>query len=362
MGSLSTSVQVLPTKLAGFVAGAGVVTAADSILSAFDKVAANASSGFVAGASTTGDVFPSGERLGFGPDANVTNTVLGTTALNVNAGGTNNVAIGNTALKANTTGSSNVAIGSNALPINTTGIQSVAVGAGALAASTTSGPNTAVGYLALTTLGGGLSGNTAIGNKTLQSCTTVNNTAVGDNALNSDVLGTANVAVGASALKSNNAGNSHTAVGYEAMLSSTASISSVAIGYSALGLSTAGNENVAVGANALANLTTGANNIGLGYHAQTLGAADSNSIVIGYNATGLGSGTTVLGMAAITRTLIFGTVESPGFIVAALPAAGIAGRRTWVSDAAAPVFGAALVGGGAVVCPAFDTGTAWVAG
>jgi hypothetical protein len=48
--------------------------------------------------------------------------------------------------------------------------------------------------------------------------------------------------------------------------------------------------------------------------------------------------------------------------VAQLPAAGHAGRRLTVTDAVAPVFLSPLTGGGAVVCPAFDNGTAWVAG
>jgi hypothetical protein len=50
------------------------------------------------------------------------------------------------------------------------------------------------------------------------------------------------------------------------------------------------------------------------------------------------------------------------FTVAGLPAAGTQGRRAWVTDATAPTFLGALTGGGAVVCPVFDNGSAWVAG
>ena len=51
----------------------------------------------------------------------------------------------------------------------------------------------------------------------------------------------------------------------------------------------------------------------------------------------------------------------PGpYLVAALPAAGIAGRRTFVTNALAPTFLGAAVGGGAVVSPVFDNGTGWV--
>ena len=50
------------------------------------------------------------------------------------------------------------------------------------------------------------------------------------------------------------------------------------------------------------------------------------------------------------------------YTVATLPAAGTAGRRAYVTDATAPTFLGTLTGGGAVVCPVFDNGTAWVAG
>ena len=50
------------------------------------------------------------------------------------------------------------------------------------------------------------------------------------------------------------------------------------------------------------------------------------------------------------------------YTVATLPAAGTQGRRAWVTNALAPAFLAAPVGGGAVVCPVFDNGTAWVVG
>lgn len=53
---------------------------------------------------------------------------------------------------------------------------------------------------------------------------------------------------------------------------------------------------------------------------------------------------------------------TPGFTVATLPAVGTAGRRSYVTDAAAPAFGAAAVGGGAVVTPVFDNGAAWIVG
>jgi hypothetical protein len=59
---------------------------------------------------------------------------------------------------------------------------------------------------------------------------------------------------------------------------------------------------------------------------------------------------------------VTGTIRTQGYTVATLPAAGTAGRRAYVTDALAPTFLTAIVGGGAVVCPVFDNGTVWVAG
>ena len=71
-----------------------------------------------------------------------------------------------------------------------------------------------------------------------------------------------------------------------------------------------------------------------------------------------------LGNAVIASGTISGTTvrTSTAYTVATLPAAGTAGRRAYVTDATAPTFLGALTGGGAVKCPVFDDGTAWVAG
>lgn len=50
---------------------------------------------------------------------------------------------------------------------------------------------------------------------------------------------------------------------------------------------------------------------------------------------------------------------SVSYTVATLPA-GKAGMRAYVTDATAPTYNAALVGGGAVIVPVFHNGTAWV--
>jgi hypothetical protein len=54
-------------------------------------------------------------------------------------------------------------------------------------------------------------------------------------------------------------------------------------------------------------------------------------------------------------------MTSNGFTVAALPT-GVIGQRSYVTDANGPVFGSAVVGGGAVVIPVFRNATAWIVG
>lgn len=58
---------------------------------------------------------------------------------------------------------------------------------------------------------------------------------------------------------------------------------------------------------------------------------------------------------------VISTGGSGGYTVATLPTAGTVGRTAWVTDAKAPTFLGVLTGGGAVVCPVFDNGAAWVA-
>jgi len=55
---------------------------------------------------------------------------------------------------------------------------------------------------------------------------------------------------------------------------------------------------------------------------------------------------------------------SAGYTVATLPTAGTAGRYAYVTDqlTTCAAAGAALTGGGSVVCPVFDNGSAWVGG
>lgn len=107
----------------------------------------------------------------------------------------------------------------------------------------------------------------------------------------------------------------------------------------------------------------------------TSNTAGANFTINGSRGTGTGAGGSIIFQvapagttsstqnplaAALTiysnKTVVVGAT----YTVATLPAAGTVGRRAWVTDATAPTFLGALTGGGAVVCPVFDNGTAWV--
>ena len=109
--------------------------------------------------------------------------------------------------------------------------------------------------------------------------------------------------------------------------------------------------------------------------AGTTNTAGANLTITGSQGTGTGDGGSIIFQVApagasgtaqnaladamsidSAKTVRLGT----GYTVATLPAAGIAGRRTYVTDAVLPTYLGALTGGGSVICPVFDDGTQWV--
>jgi hypothetical protein len=120
------------------------------------------------------------------------------------------------------------------------------------------------------------------------------------------------------------------------------------------------------GAGGFSNVTIGT---GLSFGSGTL----SNSLPMVYpsagipNSTGSAWGTSYSVTGTGTNVVLDNkpTIKEPiigtGFTVATLPAGSI-GMRSYVTDAVAPVFLAALTGGGAIKTPVFHNGTAWVAG
>jgi hypothetical protein len=169
------------------------------------------------------------------------------------------------------------------------GTESTSVGAGALAVGT-AGQNTAVGALAL-----------------VLNTTGFANTAVGRQALSSNVNGTDNTAVGRNALAASTA-SENTALGSLSLDANTSGTRNTALGEEALGSSTTGSNNTAAGEQAGFANTTGSNNTFIGARAGSSTGTLTNATAIGAraqvaqdNALVLGSVNAVNGATSDTR-------------------------------------------------------------
>lgn len=63
--------------------------------------------------------------------------------------------------------------------------------------------------------------------------------------------------------------------------------------------------------------------------------------------------------APLANPVFTGSIKIPAYTVATLPT-GAVGKIAYVTDATTPTYLGELTGGGAVVCPVFYNGTAWV--
>lgn len=154
-------------------------------------------------------------------------------------------------------------------------ITAVVAGTG-LQGGGTSGPVA----LSVAFAGPGLAATSARSDHDHEGATGTSNTAVGPDALTSNVDGDSNTAVGAGALDSNQTGSSNVAVGVGVLDSTTAGGSNTAIGANALNNLSSGNGNIAVGSVAGSLLETGSNNIYLGSSGATL--TEEETIRIGW--------------------------------------------------------------------------------
>ena len=228
------------------------------------------------------------------------NTGVGAGTLALSAGD-ENTAIGTAALLLNTA-SGNTAVGSRALLNNTTGGTlgnqgfgvgpNVAVGQQALESNTVASANTAVGYQALQSFTTGPVGSealglcTAVGFQALANATGIANSAFGYQALLANTEGAANTAVGGFALTNNNTGDSNTANGSGALYSNTTGSDNTAIGASSLNDNETGIGNTAIGVRALDSNTTGNFSAALGENAGINVTTADNVICIGFNVFG----------------------------------------------------------------------------
>jgi hypothetical protein len=244
-------------------------------------------------------LLPQAEAVVPPPDGGYPNftTAEGQNALFSLTTGAANTAVGWFSLKSVTAGSFNTGVGAGTLVLNT-GAENTAIGTAALLLNTASG-NTAVGSRALlnNTTGGTLGNiqgvdvgpNVAVGQQALESNTVASaNTAVGYQALQSFTTGPVGLeqiglctAVGFQALgNATGIGFANNAFGYHALMNNTDGGGNTAIGLQALVNNTIGNSNVAIGNNALSN-STGNNNISLGFNAGGGVSTANNVICIG---------------------------------------------------------------------------------
>lgn len=101
------------------------------------------------------------------------------------------------------------------------------------------------------------------------------------------------------------------------------------------------------------------------YERLSLGSAAGQMIVAAETA-GTGTDNIDLMLTAAGTGLVNVTLgiirHGVGFTVATLPAAGLAGRKAYVTDGLGAAWGVAIAGGGAQTVPVFDNGAAWIAG
>jgi Chaperone of endosialidase len=221
------------------------------------------------------------------PDGGYPNftTAEGQNALFSLTSGVANTAVGWLSLKSVTTGSFNTGVGAGTLVLNT-GDENTAIGTAALLLNTATG-NTAVGSRALlnNTTGGTLAN--------IQGVDVGPNVAVGQQALESNTVASANTAVGYQALQSFTTGpmgleqiGLSTAVGFQALANANVNgIANSAFGYHALANNTFGSGNTAIGLQTLVSNTNGSGNVAIGNNALNNSTGDSN-IAVGFNAGG----------------------------------------------------------------------------
>ena len=384
------------------------------------------------------------------------NTALGNLALTLNTTGDDNTAVGNNALRYNKSSTKNVAVGSNAVSspyITSENINNVGIGYSALSSigsnvatlinlvggsgyddaydgSTVSlvyqsgtpmvaggtFPTVSInisggvitnatlstngfGFLDTTTVFtinnagiGGIGSGFSIQIGSLNSAN--NNTALGYNAGNTNLIGSNSVYIGSGAVGT---GTNQIVIGANVNGGSTnntvtigdANIVTTNIrGISAIGAinisgsSTETNpfnfgtlqrtNEIIIGGNAISAATSGAITLGRSTGSQTVNIANGASAsgrtkTVNIGTSGASGSTTVINIGTAytsstpTITTLNGLIKQQTYTVANLPT-GTSGSRSFVTNALAPSFGAAVVGGGAVGVPVYHDGTSWKVG
>jgi hypothetical protein len=110
------------------------------------------------------------------------------------------------------------------------------------------------------------------------------NTAIGEDALYSDIGGSYNTATGYSSLYSNTSGEDNTAAGYESLYSNSTGSNNTASGYQALHANSTGSDNTASGYQALSANTTGTQNAAIGMLTMQANTDGNNNAAHGFAA------------------------------------------------------------------------------
>jgi hypothetical protein len=215
--------------------------------------------------------------------------------------GTNNTFVGKDSGNFTMTSTGdNVGVGFETLFLLDAGLQNTALGSQALASNVSGNFNTAVGTSSL--FSNTSSSNTAVGAFALFSNTAgSNNTAVGLESLSNNTTSFGNTGVGYFTLLNNSTGIFNTAMGGNALQSNNGD-QNTAVGYASLISNSSGNDNTAVGRGTLSFLSTGNTNLALGLNAgNAYTGAETNNILI-RNAGVVGESNTIrIGSASHTR-------------------------------------------------------------
>ncbi|HEY3167481.1 MAG TPA: tail fiber domain-containing protein, partial [Candidatus Binatia bacterium] len=168
--------------------------------------------------------------------------------------------------------------------------------------------------------------NTAVGQNALSANTVgTGNTAVGVSALQNNTMGGSNSAYGVDALQSNTTGFSNTAIGIQALMSNNDGFANTAVGFEALFANTSGFSNTAVGDGALTGNQSGDHNTAIGTGANVSSDALTNATAIGAGAVADASNLVVLGNTSVVLVKTSGDLRVKSCVTSGNGSTTIAG-------------------------------------
>ena len=196
-----------------------------------------------------------------------------------------------------------------------TDTETTALGNKALLSNTIGSANVAIGVNALTDNTEG-SLNIAIGYDALANNTVGGgNTSIGAYTLSTNTTGENNTAVGIGALLSNTSGSFNFALGNDSLHNNTSGAYNTAIGINAAYANTTGQDNIGIGKSALAGNLTGNSNVAMGTSAGAA-ALGTGNVFVGYSAGSTYTGSNKLYIANnSTTSLIVGDFSAQTLII-----------------------------------------------